>query len=99
MEPFGVTLIGVGSRNVAATTREAACKIVSVALFARAYEAGISITRTWVDEQLDRLRSHPQPCRCCEPCDLAAMTTGNKVHWTASGWMRQYRRAGVLVRR
>jgi len=88
----------VSSRN-AVTTREAACEVVSVALFARAYRDDISITRTWVDEQLHRLRSHPQGCRCPEPCDLAAMTTGNKVHWTASSWMRQYRRAGVLARR
>jgi hypothetical protein len=96
---IGATLITVPGANGAVTSREAATEIVSVALWARAYEAGVNITRTWVDSQLERLRSHPPDCRCSEPCGLAGKVTANRVHWTASSWSRQYRRAGVLARR
>jgi hypothetical protein len=95
----GCTLIAVGRGNNAVTTREAATEIVSVALWALAYQADVNITRTWVDSQLERLRAHPQPCRCSEPCGLVGKVTANRVHWTATSWQRQYRRAGVLARR
>ena len=80
-------------RTSDAVTREVATKIVSVSLFGRAHEAGLTITRRWVDSQLERLRTHPSECRCNEPCGLARMVTANKVHWTAVTWQRQYTRA------
>jgi hypothetical protein len=83
----------------AVTTREAAAEIVAVHLFGRAHEAGATITRRWVDDQLERLRSHPPDCRCNEPCGLARQVTAAKVDWTASGWQRQYRWAQVRARR
>lgn len=89
----------MGKGIQAVTTREAATEIVSVALWARAYQADVSITRAWVDSQLDRLKSHPPGCRCSEPCGLVGKVTANRVHWTATSWQRQYRRAGVLARR
>jgi len=81
------------------TTREAASEIVSVALFRRAYEGDVVITRRWVDEQLDRLRSHPETCRCNEPCGLSHLVTGNKVTWTAAQWQRSIRARALLARR
>lgn len=96
---IGATLIAVAGIANAVTTREAATEIVAVHLFGRAHEAGVTITRRWVDDQLERLRSHAPGCHCCEPCDLARTTTANKVHFISVGWQRQYTRAQVLARR
>jgi hypothetical protein len=82
------------------TTREAATEIVSVALFRRAHEAGVIITRRWVDEQLDWLRAHEPTCRCAEPCGLAGqLPSGSQVYWLAAGWQRQARIAAIRGRR
>jgi hypothetical protein len=72
-------------------------EIVSVALFRRAHELGVAITRRWIDEQLERLGSHPPGCRCPEPCHLRV--SASKVHRLAASWQRQYGRAQVLARR
>jgi hypothetical protein len=89
----------VASSANAQTTREAASEIVSVALFRKAHEAVLVITRRWVDEQLGRLRSHPETCRCNEPCGLSHLVTANKVHWTAVTWQRSIRARALLARR
>lgn len=94
----GATLIGVSTSNCQ-TTKEAATEIISVALFRRAHEAGLVITRRWVDGELERLRAHPPTCRCNEPCGLSNLVSANKVHWTATLWDRQYRRSKVAARR
>jgi hypothetical protein len=83
-----------------ATTREVATEIVAVSLFRRAHEAGVAITRRWVDDQLERLRSHPDGCRCGEPCNLAGqLPSGSQVSWIAVGWQRQARIATIRARR
>jgi hypothetical protein len=87
-----------GSYN-AVTTKEAATEIVAVALFRRAYAAGIPIARRWVDAELEQLRAHPPQCRCPDPCHLAREVAAAKVDWIASSWMRQYRWAQVKARR
>jgi hypothetical protein len=99
IDSVGVTLVAVSRTANAVPLREVATEIVAVALFGRAHEAGVAITRRWVDGELDRLRSHPNGCHCSEPCQLVARTTANKVHWVASGWQRQYGGARVLARR
>jgi len=80
-------------------TREANTEIVAVHLFGRAHEAGVVIDRCWVEDQLERLRSHPTDCRCNEPCGLAQKVTANKVHWIAVCWQRQYRKTKTLAQR
>ena len=83
----------------AATPKEVATEIVAVHLFGRAHDAGVAITRRWIDEQLARLRSHPPECRCAEPCGLVRKVAAGRVYFTASQWQQQYGRARVLARR
>jgi hypothetical protein len=79
---------------------EVDCEIVSVALFGRAHEAGIPITRRWVNEQLARLGTHPDGCRCSEACgEIARSMSARSVTWTATTWQRQYGRSLVAARR
>ena len=79
---------------------EVDCEIVSVALFNRAHEAGIPITRHWVNEQLARLGNHCSGCRCSEPCgEIARSVSARSVTWTAALWQQQYGKARVLARR
>jgi hypothetical protein len=89
----------VAGGDNAITSREAAMEIVSVHLFSRAYDGDIVATRRWIDDQLARLRNHPDGCLCREPCALAAKVSANKVHWTVQSWQRQYRRSKVSARR
>jgi hypothetical protein len=78
-------------RVSAATTREAATEIVSVHLFGRAHEAGVAITRRWVDGQLERLCAHPPGCRCSEPYDLVRQVSPSRAYWTARTWQNSIR--------
>jgi hypothetical protein len=85
------------SRTNAKLQAEADVEIVAVALWRRAHESGVIITRRWVDEQVERLRTHRPGCVCSEPCQLDV--SAKEVAFIAISWQRQYTMSRVLARR
>jgi hypothetical protein len=73
------------------------CEIVAIALFNRAYTAGITADRRWVDEQIAQLQTHPPGCRCPMPCQLRV--SPKEVAYLAISWQRQYAASRVLAHR
>ena len=68
------------------TTKTVSTEIVAIYLFNRAHDAGITVTRQWISDQLEALRSHSPGCRCAAPCDAAWEVTDGGVFWTANRW-------------
>lgn len=73
-------------RSRAALQREINAELVAVALFHRAADHDITLTRPWIEAELDRLRSHSPTCRCNELCGLSRGVTAARVHYVARCW-------------
>ena len=85
---IGCRLIGVTRSANAKLKYEVDTEIVAVALFSRAHDAGASITRPWIDAELERLRSHSRTClRRCETTASSVMAPITAARNTlADGW-------------
>lgn len=82
-----------------ALQRDIDAEVVAVALFHRATDHEIVITRKWIEAELNRLKSHGPTCRCNEPCQLSHNVTAAKTHFVVKCWVRSSAATARLARR
>lgn len=96
---IGVKLPAVARSDNARLKSEIDTEQVACALYLRADELGVAVTRSYIDEQLTRLRAHSPTCRCSEPCQLSHDVTGYRVHQVARWWVGSVAATRRLARR
>ena len=70
----------------ATALRDIRVEQVSLHIYELAYRTMEVITRRFVDQELEWLRSHPPACRCSDPCQAARDVAPSRVFWTARTW-------------